>query len=281
MNVFEAVKGNITTRQAAEMYGIRVNRHGMAVCPFHNDRNPSMKVDKRFHCFACQADGDAIDFVSRLFGLSSKEAAMKLADDFGICYDSRQLVDIQAKLQAGKGAGYVRWAKVFNLKQMAQTMNYLTEHNLLEYAVLEEKAAAATAHHNELSAKIKAAEKRMAEIAVLRTHIINYAKTRDTYVAYRKTGYSKKFREEHEEELLLHQAAKKAFDDMGVKKLPKVKELQAEYARLLEEKKKTYAEYRRSREEMRELLTAKTNVDRLLKMEAEHEAEKEKYRDQR
>lgn len=86
------------------------------------------------------------------------------------------LVDIQAKLQAGKGAGYARWAKVFNLKQMAQTVNYLTEHNLLEYAVLEEKAAAATAHHNELSAKIKAAEKRMAEIAVLRTHIINYAK---------------------------------------------------------------------------------------------------------
>ncbi len=96
------------------------------------------------------------------------------------------LVDIQAKLQAGKGAGYARWAKVFNLKQMAQTMNYLSEHNLLEYAVLEEKAAAATAHHNELSAQIKAAEKRMAEIAVLRTHIVNYAKTREVYVAYRK-----------------------------------------------------------------------------------------------
>ena len=167
------------------------------------------------------------------------------------------LVDIQAKLQAGKGAGYARWAKVFNLKQMAQTMNYLSEHNLLEYAVLEEKAAAATAHHNELSAQIKAAEKRMAEIAVLRTHIVNYAKTREVYVAYRKAGYSKKFREEHEEEILLHQAAKNAFDEMGVKKLPKVKELQTEYAKLLEEKKKTYAEYRHSREEMRELLTAK------------------------
>ena len=184
------------------------------------------------------------------------------------------LVDIQAKLQAGKGAGYVRWAKVFNLKQMAQTVNYLTEHNLLEHAVLEEKAA--TAHHNELSAKIKAAEKHMAEIAVLRTHIINYAKTRDTYEAYRKAGYSKRFRQEHEEEILLHQAAKNAFDDMGVKKLLKVKELQAEYARLLEEKKKTYSEYRRSREEMRELLAAKTNVDWLLNMEAEHDTEREK-----
>ena len=89
MNVFEAVKPNISTRQAAEMYGIKVNRNGMAVCPFHNDKNPSMKVDKRFHCFACQADGDAVDFVSRLFGLPCKEAAMKLADDFGISYDSR------------------------------------------------------------------------------------------------------------------------------------------------------------------------------------------------
>jgi hypothetical protein len=191
------------------------------------------------------------------------------------------LVDIQAKLQAGKGAGYARWAKVFNLKQMAQTMNYLSENNLLEYAVLEEKAAAATAHHNDLSAQIKAAEKRMAEIAVLCTHIVNYAKTREVYVAYRKAGYSKKFREEHEEEILLHQAAKNAFDEMGVKKLPKVKELQTEYAKLLEEKKKTYAEYRHSREEMRELLTAKANVDRVLKMEVEQDVEKEKDHGQR
>lgn len=123
------------------------------------------------------------------------------------------LVDIQAKLQAGKGAGYARWAKVFNLKQMAQTVNFLTEHHLLDYTELEEKAVAATAHHNELSAQIKATEKRMAEIAVLRTHIVNYAKTRETYVAYRKAGYSRKFREEHEQEILLHQAAKNAFDD--------------------------------------------------------------------
>lgn len=76
---------------------------------------------------------------------------------------------------------------------MTQTLNFLTEHQLLDYAELAEKAAAATAHHNELSAQIKAAEKRMAEIAVLRTHIIiNYAKTRETYVAYRKAGYSKR-----------------------------------------------------------------------------------------
>ena len=99
MNVFEAVKPNITTRQAAEMYGIKVNRHGMAICPFHNDKNPSMKVDKRFHCFACQADGDVIDFVSRLCGLPCKEAAMKLADDFGISYDSRHKPTVKPKIR--------------------------------------------------------------------------------------------------------------------------------------------------------------------------------------
>ena len=191
------------------------------------------------------------------------------------------LVDIQAKLQAGKGAGYARWAKVFNLKQMAQTLNYLSEHGLLDYADLETKTAEATARYNALSDQIKAAEKRMAEIAVLRTHIVNYAKTRETYVAYRKAGYSRKFREEHEQEILLHQAAKNAFDEMGVKKLPKVKDLQSEYAKLLEEKKKTYAEYRRSREEMRELLTAKANVDRLLKMDEEQKKEQEKDHGQR
>ena len=99
MNVFETVKGNVTTRQAAEMYGIRVRRNGMAVCPFHQDKNPSMKLDKRFHCFGCGADGDAVDFVSRLFGLPSKEAAMKLADDFGISYDSRQKPSVRPKLR--------------------------------------------------------------------------------------------------------------------------------------------------------------------------------------
>lgn len=174
------------------------------------------------------------------------------------------LVDIQAKLQEGKGAGYQRWASVFNLKQMAQTMNYLTEHNLLEYSILKEKSATATARFNDLSTQIKAAEKRMAEIAVLRTHIINYSKTRDTYIAYRKAGYSKTFLSEHEAGIILHKAAKKAFDELGIKKLPTVKSLQTEYAELLTEKKSAYAEYRTARDEMRNLLTAKANVDRLL-----------------
>ncbi len=174
------------------------------------------------------------------------------------------LVDIQAKLQAGKGPGYERWAKVFNLKQMAQTMNFLTENNLLEYAELEEKATAATARFNELSARIKAAETRMAEIGNLKTHIVNYSKTRDVYTAYRKAGYSKKFYEVNASDILLHKAAKAAFDALPGKKIPTIKALQAKYETLFSEKKKAYVGYAAARKEMKELLTAKMNIDRLL-----------------
>ena len=75
MTLFDAVKDGVTTRQAAERYGLQVGRQGMCKCPFHNDRNPSMKVDKRFHCFGCQADGDVINFTARLFGLSPQRCS--------------------------------------------------------------------------------------------------------------------------------------------------------------------------------------------------------------
>ena len=90
MNVFQAVKENVTARQAAEQYGFEVKHGGMMCCPFHDDKNPSMKVDKRFHCFGCGEDGDAIDFVGKLFSLKPKEAAEKLANDFGIAYDGQE-----------------------------------------------------------------------------------------------------------------------------------------------------------------------------------------------
>ena len=90
MNLFEAVKDAVPTIAAAEHYGIDVKRNGMACCPFHDDRTPSMKVDKRFHCFGCQEDGDVIDFVGKLFDLSPKRAAEKLAEDFGVRYEGLQ-----------------------------------------------------------------------------------------------------------------------------------------------------------------------------------------------
>ena len=192
------------------------------------------------------------------------------------------LIDIQEKLAQGKGAGYANWAKKFNLKQMAQTVAYLQDHDLMDYAELTAKADAASARYHEISERITAAETRMAEIAVLRTQIINYVKTRDTYVAYRKVGYSKKFKAEHEADILLHQAAKKYFDSLGMKKLPTVKALNAEYVKLLAEKKAAYADYRQAREEMRELLTAKANIDRILgKEDRERHAQRDRQAEQR
>lgn len=87
MNIFETVKQSVTTRQAAERYGIRVERNGMCRCPFHDDSTPSMKLDRRYYCFGCGATGDVIDFVSQLRGIGSKEAAILLAQDFAIPYE--------------------------------------------------------------------------------------------------------------------------------------------------------------------------------------------------
>ena len=190
------------------------------------------------------------------------------------------LIDIQAKLQEGKGAGYAKWAKSFNLKQMSQTMIYLEENGLLDLDTLNEQAAAASATYHDLSWKIKNAEQRMTEIQILQQHIVNYSKTRNVYVGYRKAGYSKKYLAEHEADILLHKAAKKYFDDQGLEKLPTYQSLQKEYAELMTQKKSMYSDYKKAQEKMRELQTAKANVDRILNMEIP-ESEKEKEAEQR
>ncbi len=181
------------------------------------------------------------------------------------------LIDIQSKIQQGKGPGYERWAKVFNLKQAAQTLLFLQEHGVDSYDALTEKAAASTARFNDLSSRIKASEAALKANAELQKHIVNYSKTRKTYEDYRKAGYSKKFRAEHESDIILHQSAKKAFDELGYnreKRLPTIKTLRAEYAAALEEKKKAYAGYREVKVEMRALLIASENVNRLLNIPA-------------
>ena len=171
------------------------------------------------------------------------------------------LVDVQAKLSEGKSEGYARWAKRYNLKEMSKTLIFLQENKIGSIEEMQERVNAATARYHELGDSIKAAEQRMAEIAVLRAHIVNYARTRPVYDAYRKAGYSKKFLEEHREQITLHKAAKAAFDEASLKKLPKVKELDAEYATLLSQKKAAYPAYRKARDEMQELKKAQKNVE--------------------
>ena len=172
------------------------------------------------------------------------------------------LVDIQAKLSEGKSEGYARWAKRYNLKEMSKTLIFLQENKIGSIEEMQERVDAATARYHELGDSIKGSEKRLAEIAVLKAHIINYAKTREVYTAYRKAGYSKAFLEAHREEITLHKAAKAAFDEAGLQKLPKVKELDAEFAELLTQKKAAYPDYRKARDEMQELVRAQKNVER-------------------
>ncbi len=186
------------------------------------------------------------------------------------------LVDVEKKLQEGKGPGYEQWAKKFNLKQMAKTLNYLTENDLLEYEKLEKRAEEVSGIFDKLTDEIKACEKRMEEIVELRTEIINYMKTREIFAEYKKSGYSKKYLEAHESEILIYRNAKKVFDRLGLKKLPKVKDLNQEYREILEKKKTVYAKYKTARAEMKDVLVAKSNVDQILQKEGKLKNEKSK-----
>ena len=179
------------------------------------------------------------------------------------------LIDIDSKLRMNKTT-----AKIRNLKQMAQTINYLREHGLLDLAELQRKTADVTVKYHELSDKIKSAEARMKEIGEMKTQIIAYMKTREVYDGYKKSGYSRAYYTEHEGEILLHKAAKKAFDEWNLKKLPTVQNLNAEYMELVRQKKTLYAEYSEVRGEMRELLIHKCNVEKILGID-ENEAKKQ------
>ena len=188
------------------------------------------------------------------------------------------LIDIQAKLAAGKGAGYERWAKIFNLKEAAKTLNFLIENDLTDYDELAARAEQAGDRFDEVSRRIKQLEGRMAEVAQLKTHIINYSKTREVYAAYKKSRHKKEFLAEHGDEIAKHEAAKKAFDALGGKPIPKVAQLSQEYTALLAEKQEQYAEYKALRQDMIAYRTAKQNVDKILGIMPE---EQEQNRDQR
>ena len=186
------------------------------------------------------------------------------------------LIDIQAKMQQANSPGFERWAKIFNLKEMAKTLIYLQENGLTDLGELEKACDAAAQKFNDLGAQMKAAEQRMKDISELQRHIGTYSKTREVYAQYRKlTGRKQaKFYEQHTSEIEGCQAAKRYFDSLGLKKLPSIQSLKQEYATLYAGNRKRYPEYKQARGKMIELLTAKNNVERILGM-----TKKEKNRD--
>ena len=189
------------------------------------------------------------------------------------------VIDIQNKLQS-KGVGYQRWASVYNLKQMSKTLLFLRDHKIESMEQLDQMVMQQVAKRDALLTSIQQSEKRLVEIGTLKKHIINYSKTRSTYKEYRKAGYSKKFLEAHREEITLHKVAKAAFDELGVKKIPKVKELSIEYAEVLTAKKQTYTEYRQVKNEAQELLIAQRNIASLYDEERKEEEQKRQKENQ-
>ena len=171
------------------------------------------------------------------------------------------VVDIQEKMAQGKNGGYVQWAKKYNVKQFAESILFLQQHAIHDKKTLDALVDGGSAKYHELMKTIKDAEEKMAANKVIKTHIINYAKTRETYITYRKSGYSKKFFEAHRDEITLHKAAKEAFSKLPDGKIPKVKDLNEEFVRLLSEKKAAYSEYKKIKKEMRDYQIAKQNVE--------------------
>ena len=174
------------------------------------------------------------------------------------------LIDIQEKMQQGYGEGFRQWATLRNLKDAAKTLIYLQDNNLTDYDALVKTADDSKKRYHELSDKTKANSNRITEIAELQRQIANYSRTLDVYRAYRDSKWSKKYHDTHEGDIILHKAAKKHFDSLGLKKLPTMNMLKQEYAILSAENKKLYPEQKQARAKMIEILMAKQNTDMVL-----------------
>ena len=235
-------------------------------------KNPALKLAGAKRFVRLKSLGDAYSeaaIKARLLGKKQQ----RLAEN-----KSNLLIDIQAKMRQANSTGYERWAKKFNLKEMAKTVMYLQENDLLDYAVLQDTCAAASEKYNAMAAKTKANSERMKEISELQKHIGAYRKNRDIYIEYRKLPAKKQaaFYEKYRRQIVLCEAAKKFFDELGLQKLPGIQMLKQEYVKLQAENKKLYPEQKRQRAKMLELLTARSNVERILGLQnVERQREKQ------
>lgn len=177
--------------------------------------------------------------------------------------------DIESKVLTGKGRGYVNWAKKFNAKQMAKTILFLQEHKISSYEELKAITDERSGKVRQLMDSMKAKEALLAENKKYQKAIIDYGRTRKTFVAYKKSGYSKKFYAEHEAELLIYKAAEEVYKNAPGRKIPPMKELRDEYGRILAEKKSEFLEYAQIKKDMNEYLIAKKNLELLYQQEEE------------
>ena len=175
------------------------------------------------------------------------------------------IIDIQERMRQGKGPGYERWAKVYNLKQMAAALQFLLEHGLTDYDALTEQTTAAVDRFHALAGELQSTEAQLSKTANLMAAVVDYAKTRPVFDGYKAAKYSKKYLAQHEAELATYRAAKASMGDiLGGAKLPKMDALKKSRRELAEKKKALYTEYREAQRQMRELVAVKGNVDHLL-----------------
>ena len=178
------------------------------------------------------------------------------------------IIDIENSIKAQQSRGYEQWAKIHNLKQAAKTVNFLTEHNIEQYTDLVVRIDEITAASEQAADALKGVERRLADMAVLIKNITTYQKTKPVYEAYKKAKNKEQFRASHESDLILYEAAAKALRAANVGgKLPSVAALQAEYAKLTEQKEALYADYGKLKKQVKEYDTMKRNIDSFLKID--------------
>lgn len=253
---------------------------------YKDGKQPALrgKEQKRFIRFRSLGEGYTVeDLIASIGGDEARSVRSKApakSTQTHVTPHMQFLIDIQAKILEGKGGGYTQWAKKFNLKQAAEALFFAQDHDLCGLAQLGDLAAAHTEKTEALLASIKADEARLQEIAVLKTHLINYAKSKDIFAQYKASGYSRDFFEAHREVLTLRRAASKAFreyekqhpaPDGKKEKLPTVKQLSAEYAEIIVRKKKSYSEYHKSKKEMRDYLMAQKILETMFGEERQQE----------
>ena len=175
------------------------------------------------------------------------------------------IIDIQERMAQGKGPAYERWAKVYNLKQMAAALMFLQEHQLTEYDQLAAQADGTAQRFHALAGELRQTEADLAKTSALMEAVVQYAKSRPVFEGYKAARYSKKYLAEHGPELADYRAAKAALNELlDGEKLPKMDALKEKRRKLAARKKALYAEYRAAQQEMREAVAVKANIDHLL-----------------
>ena len=191
------------------------------------------------------------------------------------------LIDIENSIKAQESRGYEQWAKIHNLKLAAKTMNFLTEHQIEQYADLVSRIEEINAENEKTADALKSVEKRLADMVVLMKHVTTYQKTKTVYEAYRRAKEKDKdaYREKQESCLILHEAAAKALKTSGITKFPNLAAMQEKYGKLQAQKEALYFDYGKLKKKVKEYDVIKQNIDSILRLEKELERDKEKERE--